>query len=85
MICRSFILPLSQVEITIQSILEELQRDSRPVKNDMRPLRSTGAAVSIAISLLEVVISLYRSLCFCVCFTVIVNCFQYFFVLQRLK
>jgi hypothetical protein len=50
----SFILPLSEVEMTIQSILEELQRDPRPVKNDKRPLRSTGVAVSVAISLLEV-------------------------------
>lgn len=51
---HSFILPLSAVETNIQSILEELQRDPKPVKNDRRPLRSTGAAISIAVSLMEV-------------------------------
>jgi protein transport protein SEC23 len=50
---NNFILPLSAVETNIQSILEELQRDPKPVKNDRRPLRSTGAAISIAVSLME--------------------------------
>jgi len=48
-----FILPLEKVEYNITSILEELQRDQRPVKNDRRPLRATGVALSVAIALLE--------------------------------
>ncbi len=50
---NAFILPLSDAEFNLTSILEELQRDPRPVKNDHRPLRSTGAALSVAIGLLE--------------------------------
>jgi hypothetical protein len=52
-VCR-FILPLSQVESNLIAILEELQRDPRPVKSDHRPLRATGVALSVAIALLEV-------------------------------
>jgi len=45
---------LEDIEGNIQSILESLQRDPKPVQNDKRPLRATGVAVSVAISLLEV-------------------------------
>jgi protein transport protein SEC23 len=47
-------LPLAQVESNLISLLEELQKDPRPVKSDHRPLRSTGVALSAAIGLLEV-------------------------------
>lgn len=50
----SFLVPLSECELTITAILEELQRDPRPVKGDRRPLRATGVALSAAVSLLEV-------------------------------
>eukprot|EP01097_Dermamoeba_algensis_P001740 TRINITY_DN1658_c0_g1_i4.p1 TRINITY_DN1658_c0_g1~~TRINITY_DN1658_c0_g1_i4.p1 ORF type:complete len:767 (-),score=150.10 TRINITY_DN1658_c0_g1_i4:190-2490(-) len=48
-----FLLPLSECEFTIETILEELQCDPQKVKTDQRPLRCTGAAVSLAVSLLE--------------------------------
>eukprot|EP01113_Clastostelium_recurvatum_P016077 TRINITY_DN1911_c0_g1_i1.p1 TRINITY_DN1911_c0_g1~~TRINITY_DN1911_c0_g1_i1.p1 ORF type:complete len:769 (+),score=200.66 TRINITY_DN1911_c0_g1_i1:123-2429(+) len=48
-----FLMPLSECEFTLTSILEELQRDPRPVPNDKRPLRGTGVAISVAIGLLE--------------------------------
>lgn len=45
-------MPVSQAEFTITNILEELQPDPAP-KRDKRSLRCTGAALSVAISLLE--------------------------------
>jgi len=48
-----FIMPLSEAEFTVTSILEELQKDPNAVKSDKRPLRSTGVALSVAIGLLE--------------------------------
>lgn len=48
-----FLQPVSQCEFTLTSILEQLQKDPWPVKSDMRPLRSTGSALSVAIGLLE--------------------------------
>ncbi len=51
---NGFLVPLSECELTLTSILEELQPDPRPVKGDRRPLRATGVAVSAAVSLLEV-------------------------------
>lgn len=50
---NTFLVPLSECELNITSILEELQHDPRPAKSDRRPLRATGAAVSAAVSLLE--------------------------------
>jgi len=47
-----FLMPVSQAEFTITNILEELQPDPSP-KSDRRPSRSTGAALSVAVSLLE--------------------------------
>jgi len=49
-----FLLPVQQAEFTLTSILEELQRDPWAVGNQKRPLRATGAALSIAVALLEV-------------------------------
>ena len=40
--------------MNLTDLLGELQRDPWPVPADKRPLRSTGAALSIAVSLLEV-------------------------------
>ena len=48
-----FIQPVEQCEFALTSILEELQRDPWPVKNDERPLRCTGTAASIAVALME--------------------------------
>ena len=48
-----FMLPVSQCEYQLTSILEQLQRDPWPVANDKRPQRCTGAALSVAVGLLE--------------------------------
>lgn len=49
-----FLLPVSQCEFQLTSILQGLTRDPWPVANDKRPLRCTGVALSVAIGLLEV-------------------------------
>jgi protein transport protein SEC23 len=48
-----FLQPIADCEFMLTSILDEIQRDPRPVKNDRRPLRSTGVALSVAVGLLE--------------------------------
>jgi len=48
-----FLLPISEAEFAISNILSELRRDPWPVPSDSRPQRCTGAAASIAVSLLE--------------------------------
>lgn len=50
---NGFLVPLAECELTLTSILEELQHDPRPIKSDRRPARATGVALSAAISLLE--------------------------------
>eukprot|EP01125_Pyxidicula_operculata_P000171 TRINITY_DN1024_c0_g1_i1.p1 TRINITY_DN1024_c0_g1~~TRINITY_DN1024_c0_g1_i1.p1 ORF type:complete len:759 (+),score=166.35 TRINITY_DN1024_c0_g1_i1:50-2326(+) len=50
---NKYILPLSQVEFSLTSIIEELFPDPTPRKPDQRPQRCTGTAVTIALSLLE--------------------------------
>jgi hypothetical protein len=51
---NGFLVPLADCELTITSILEELQHDPHPVKSDRRPIRATGVALSAAVGLLEV-------------------------------
>mmetsp|Transcript_33737 Transcript_33737/g.52760 ORF Transcript_33737/g.52760 Transcript_33737/m.52760 type:complete len:606 (-) Transcript_33737:175-1992(-) len=48
-----FILPLSECQFTLESIIESFVPTSWPPKKACRPVRSTGAALSIAVSLLE--------------------------------
>ncbi|KIV96928.1 protein transporter sec23 [Exophiala mesophila] len=48
-----FLLPVQQAEFQITNAIEQLQKDPWPVANDRRPLRATGVALSIAVSLLE--------------------------------
>ncbi|KAJ2394846.1 GTPase-activating protein S23 [Coemansia sp. RSA 2603] len=48
-----FVQPVEQCEFTLTSILEQLQRDPWPVANDRRPLRSSGAAMAVAVGVLE--------------------------------
>lgn len=48
-----YLVSLEEAEDSIQGVLEQIHRDPTPVKNDHRPLRSTGVAMSVAISLLE--------------------------------
>lgn len=48
-----FLLPLSDCEVTITTILEELQVDPWPVKPATRSKRCTGTALAVATALLE--------------------------------
>ncbi len=54
-----FLLPASNCEMQVTSIFEQLARDPWPVRNDKRPLRCTGNAISVAVGLLEV--SLFKA------------------------
>ncbi|KAJ2081905.1 GTPase-activating protein S23 [Coemansia sp. RSA 988] len=48
-----FVQSVEQCEFTLTSILEQLQRDPWPVASDRRPLRSTGAAMAVAVGMME--------------------------------
>ncbi|KAJ2721938.1 GTPase-activating protein S23 [Coemansia sp. Benny D115] len=48
-----FVQPVEQCEFTLTGILEQLQRDPWPVASDKRPLRCTGAAMAIAVGMME--------------------------------
>eukprot|EP01135_Chromosphaera_perkinsii_P005941 Nk52_evm9s373 gene=Nk52_evmTU9s373 len=50
---QRFLQPLAECDMTLTTIIEELQRDPWPVANDKRALRSVGAAMSVAIGALE--------------------------------
>ncbi|CAM6120942.1 unnamed protein product [Calypogeia fissa] len=47
-----FLLPASDCEFTLTTLLDELQKDSFPVKSDQRAARCTGTALSVAAGLL---------------------------------
>eukprot|EP00249_Psilotum_nudum_P009082 c21696_g1_i2 orf=1-2076(-) len=47
-----FLLPASECEFTLTTLLDELQKDGWPVQPDQRPMRCTGMALSIAAGLL---------------------------------
>lgn len=51
---RRFLQPVQKVDMNLTDLLGELQRDSWPVVQGKRPLRSLGVAMSIAVGLLEV-------------------------------
>lgn len=48
-----FLQPVSKCDMSLTDLIGELQRDPWPVPQGKRPLRSTGAALSIACGLLE--------------------------------
>lgn len=48
-----FLMPAEMCEFTLSQIFEQLQRDPWPVDADKRPQRATGAALSIAVGVLE--------------------------------
>merc|ERR1719411_2544358 len=50
---NKFIQPVSSCDMNLTDLLGELQRDPWTVASGARPLRSTGVALSIAVSLLE--------------------------------
>lgn len=45
--------PISECEFALTTIIEQIQRDPWPVAGDHRPLRCTGAALGVAIGLIE--------------------------------
>ncbi|KEG10298.1 putative protein transport protein Sec23A [Trypanosoma grayi] len=49
-----FVGALADVSLTVSSIIEEVQQDVWPVSKSHRPLRCTGAALSAAASVLEI-------------------------------
>ncbi|KAJ1728250.1 GTPase-activating protein S23 [Coemansia biformis] len=48
-----FVQTVEQCEFALTGILEQLQRDPWPVANGRRALRSTGAAMSVAVGMME--------------------------------
>ena len=55
-ILQRFLVPVSECSFVIETILDDLQKDPWPVPNDKRPSRSTGAALSVATSMLQMAI-----------------------------
>lgn len=50
---RRFLLPVSECEYILSTILEDLQKDSWATPSGKRPSRCTGVAMSVAVGLLE--------------------------------
>ena len=48
-----FLLPLQSIDMNLTDLIGDIQCDPWPVHQGMRPLRSTGVALSVAIGLLE--------------------------------
>ncbi|UXI19427.1 low molecular weight phosphotyrosine protein phosphatase [Sarcoptes scabiei] len=51
---EKFLQPISQADCALNDIINQIVRDSWPTPQAKRPLRATGSALSIAISLLEI-------------------------------
>lgn len=56
-----FLQPVHKCDMSLTDLLGELQRDPWPVAQGKRPLRSVGAALSIAVGLLEVSLIKFQS------------------------
>eukprot|EP00931_Biecheleriopsis_adriatica_P053118 TRINITY_DN3103_c0_g1_i1.p1 TRINITY_DN3103_c0_g1~~TRINITY_DN3103_c0_g1_i1.p1 ORF type:complete len:784 (-),score=151.16 TRINITY_DN3103_c0_g1_i1:236-2533(-) len=53
---RRFLLPVAECEFTLNSLLDDLSRDSFPPGGpDRRPLRCTGTALSVALGLVQAI------------------------------
>nr|CAH7737171.1 unnamed protein product [Callosobruchus chinensis] len=50
---QRFLQPVSKCDTNLTDLIGELQRDPWPVSQGKRPLRSTGAALAVAVGLLE--------------------------------
>ena len=46
--------PLQNVDMNLTDLIGDIQHDPWPVQQGNRPLRATGVALSVAVSLLEV-------------------------------
>ncbi|KAL3072501.1 hypothetical protein niasHS_017475 [Heterodera schachtii] len=53
-VSNKFLQPISECELSIGELIEKIQTDRWPVPQGQRPLRAIGAALSVAITLLEV-------------------------------
>lgn len=49
-----FLQPLQNIDMNLTDMIGDIQTDPWPVHQGMRPLRSTGVALSLAVGLLEV-------------------------------
>ena len=49
-----FLQPLQNIDMNLTDMIGDIQADPWPVHQGNRPLRSTGVALSLAVSLLEV-------------------------------
>ena len=50
---QSFLVPVGECEFALNSILDDLQSDPWPAAQGDRPARCTGAAMGIAVAMLE--------------------------------
>ena len=50
---NSFLQPLQNIDMNLTDLIGDIQQDPWPVPQETRPYRSTGVALSLAISLLE--------------------------------
>ena len=57
-----FLQPLQNVDMNLTDLIGDIQQDPWPVQRGNRPLRSTGVALSVAISLLEVSIDAHTGM-----------------------
>ena len=55
-VLERFLLPVSECSFVVENILEDLRKDPWPVPSDKRPARCTGAALSVATSMLHLAI-----------------------------
>uniref|UniRef100_A0A915BSI6 Protein transport protein SEC23 n=4 Tax=Parascaris univalens TaxID=6257 RepID=A0A915BSI6_PARUN len=51
---NKFIQPISDCDMSINDLIEQIQSDRWPVPQGHRPLRATGSALAVAVTLLEV-------------------------------
>jgi len=50
---KRFLVPVSECEFALNSILDDLQSDPWPVETGHRPARCAGSAIGVAVGLLE--------------------------------
>lgn len=50
---NSFLQPLQNIDMNLTDMIGDIQQDPWPVPQETRPFRSTGVALSLAVSLLE--------------------------------
>ena len=62
-----FLQPLQNIDMNLTDMIGDIQCDPWPVPQGTRPLRSTGVALSLAVSLLEATFPQCWSTCHVVC------------------